>query len=90
LFKSDTVQVAVEFEPEFGRRLASGQPARILVTTDATEPNSGTARQFYVDAVIQGYEADQQPMARMVRADSDLRPRPSTPRARARISSCPA
>jgi ABC-2 type transport system permease protein len=59
LFKSDTAQVAVEFEPDFGRRLAAGKPARILVTTDATEPNSGTARQFYVDAVIQGYEADQ-------------------------------
>ena len=57
LFQMDTVQVAVEFEPDFGRRLASGQPARILVTSDATEPNSGTARQFYVDAVIQGYEA---------------------------------
>jgi len=77
LFESDTVQVAVEFEPEFGRRLASGQPARILVTTDATEPNSGTARQFYVDAVIQGYEAEQPRGAGMVQI---------VPRARSRFN----
>jgi ABC-2 type transport system permease protein len=77
LFKSDTVQVAVEFEPGFGRRLASGQPARILVTTDATEPNSGTARQFYVDAVIQGYEAEQARGAGMVQI---------VPRARSRFN----
>lgn len=60
LFKSDSVQVAVQFEPDFARRLASGQPARILVTTDATEPNSGTSRLFYVNAVIQSYEVEQQ------------------------------
>jgi ABC-2 type transport system permease protein len=59
LFKSDSVQVAVQFEPDFARRLASGQPAQILITTDATEPNSGTSRLFYVNAVIQGYEAEQ-------------------------------
>jgi len=75
LFKSDTVQVAVAFEPEFGRHLASGQPARILVTTDATEPNSGTARQFYVDAVIQGYEAEQPRGAGMVRIVPQARSR---------------
>jgi ABC-2 type transport system permease protein len=75
LFKSDTVQVAVEFEPEFGRRLASGQPARILVTADATEPNSGTARQFYVDAVIQGYEAEQPRGAGMVQIVPQARSR---------------
>lgn len=59
LFRSDSVQVAVEFEPDFGRHLAAGEPAQLHVTTDATEPNSGTARQFYVEAVIQGYEAEQ-------------------------------
>lgn len=75
LFKSDTVQVAVAFEPEFGRHLASGQPARILVTTDATEPNSGTARQFYVDAVIQGYEAELPRGAGMVRIVPQARSR---------------
>lgn len=75
LFKSDTVQVAIAFEPEFGRHLASGQPARILVTTDATEPNSGTARQFYVDAVIQGYEAELPRGAGMVRIVPQARSR---------------
>ncbi len=59
LFKSDSAQVAIQFEPDFARRLASGQPAQILVTTDATEPNSGTSRLFYVNAVLQSYEAEQ-------------------------------
>jgi ABC-2 type transport system permease protein len=58
LFKSDSAQVAIQFEPDFARRLSSGQPARILVTTDASEPNSGTSRLFYVNAVIQSYEAE--------------------------------
>jgi ABC-2 type transport system permease protein len=75
LFKSDTAQVAVEFESDFGRRLAAGEPARILVTTDATEPNSGTARQFYVDAVIQGYIADQPRRAGEVRIVPQARSR---------------
>ncbi len=59
LFKSDSAQVAIQFAPDYARRLASGQPAQILVTTDATEPNSGTSRLFYVSAVIQSYEAEQ-------------------------------
>jgi ABC-2 type transport system permease protein len=75
LFKNDTVQVSVEFEPEFGRRLASGQPAQLLVTTDATEPNSGTSRQFYVNAVIQGYEAEQPQPAGTVRIVPQARSR---------------
>src|SRR5262249_18031195 len=58
LFKSDSAQVAIQFEPDFGRRLASGQPARILVTTDAIEPNSGTSRLFYVNAVPRSYHAE--------------------------------
>jgi ABC-2 type transport system permease protein len=58
LFKTDTAQVAVEFQPRFGERLAAGEMAQVLVTTDATEPNSGSARQTYVTAVIQDYEQE--------------------------------
>ena len=47
----------------------------LLVTTDATEPNSGTARQFYVDAVIQGYEAEQPRGAGMVQIVPQARSR---------------
>ena len=77
LFKSDSVQVAVEFEPAFGKHLASGEPAQLLVTTDATEPNSGTSRLFYVESVIQSYVAEQPTPAGMVRI---------VPRARSRFN----
>jgi ABC-2 type transport system permease protein len=58
LFQTDTAQVAVEFQPQFGQRIASGEVAQVLVATDATEPNSGSARQTYVTAVIQNYEQE--------------------------------
>ena len=59
LFQTDTAQVGVVFEPGFAQRLASGDDAQILIITDATEPNTGSARQSYVSAVIQSYERDQ-------------------------------
>lgn len=58
LFRSDTAQVALIFEAGFGRHLAAGDPAQLLVITDATEPNTGAARQLYVNAVIQQYESE--------------------------------
>ena len=59
LFRTDTAQVAIEFEPGFAERLARGETARLLVIGDATEPNSGTARQSYVSAVVQQFESEQ-------------------------------
>ncbi len=58
LFRTDSAQVGLVFEAGFGRHLAAGDPAQLLVITDATEPNTGTSRQFYVSAVIQQYESD--------------------------------
>ncbi|GAC1689092.1 MAG: ABC transporter permease [Gemmatimonadaceae bacterium] len=58
LFRTDTAQVAIEFEPGFSQRLARGEVARVLVASDATEPNSGSARLSYVTAVIQQYDAE--------------------------------
>jgi ABC-2 type transport system permease protein len=58
LFQTDTAQVAIEFQSRFGERIAAGEAAQVLVTTDATEPNSGSARQTYVTAVIQDYEQE--------------------------------
>ena len=58
LFQRDTVQVAIRFEPGFGDRLSRGEIAQLLVITDAAEPNSGTARQNFVTAVVQRYEAE--------------------------------
>jgi ABC-2 type transport system permease protein len=58
LFHTDSAQVALMFQPGFGEHLAAGDPAQLLVITDATEPNTGSARQAYVNAVIQQYESD--------------------------------
>lgn len=58
LFQTDTAQVAIEFGPRFGESIARGEAAQLLVITDATEPNSGTARLNYVEAVVQQYVAE--------------------------------
>jgi ABC-2 type transport system permease protein len=58
LFRTDTAQVALIFEPRFGEHFAAGDPAQLLVITDATEPNTGASRQLYVNAVIQQYESE--------------------------------
>ncbi len=56
MFQTDAIQLAVEFPPNFARTLARGGAAQVHVITDATEPNSGTARQNYVAAVIDAYQ----------------------------------
>jgi ABC-2 type transport system permease protein len=58
LFQTGAAQVAVQLEPGFGERLARGLPARVLIVTDATEPNTGSARQSYVRAVIRQFATD--------------------------------
>jgi ABC-2 type transport system permease protein len=58
LFESGATQEAVVFEPGFADRLARGMPARLLIITDATEPNTGSAMQSYAMAVIQEYERE--------------------------------
>jgi ABC-2 type transport system permease protein len=55
-FQRGDAEEAVVFEAGFGDRIARGLPARVLVITDATDPNSGSVRQNYAVAVIQSYE----------------------------------
>jgi ABC-2 type transport system permease protein len=59
LFQTGAAQVALVFEPEFGARLAHGDAAELLIITDAAEPNTGSARQAYVSAVIRQFEQEQ-------------------------------
>ena len=61
LFSRDTAQVAIVFEPGFSGKLAAGEPAQLLVVSDATEPNMGTARHAYVEAVVQAWERERAP-----------------------------
>ncbi len=58
LFRTDRAQEAVVFQPGFATQLARGLPAQISLITDATEPNSGAARQAYAAAVIQNYQRE--------------------------------
>lgn len=58
LFRRDETDVAVVFEPGFAARLAGGSPARLLLISDASDPNSASRRQSYARAVIAGYEAE--------------------------------
>ncbi len=58
LFQVEAVQEAIIFEPRFAERLGRGEPARVLIVTDATEPNTSSARQSYAMAVIQQYARD--------------------------------
>jgi ABC-2 type transport system permease protein len=58
LFQQGRAQEAIVFEPGFAAGLARGTPARLLIITDATEPNSGSAFQYYAMAVVQGYQRE--------------------------------
>ena len=58
LFQRGTAQGAVVFEEGFAERLARGLPARLLIITDATEPNTGSIVQAYAEAVVQTYERE--------------------------------
>ena len=61
LFASGTVQQAVVLEAGFAERMARGLPARVLLITDAAEPNTGNAMQSYAMAVIQAFERELHP-----------------------------
>jgi ABC-2 type transport system permease protein len=58
LFQRGTAQEAIVFEPDFATRLDRGQPARVQVIADATEPNTGSTRQNYALSVIRAYERE--------------------------------
>ena len=85
LFRTDTAQVAIEFEPRFAERLARGESARLLVIGDASDPNSGTARQSYVNAVVQQYQADEARRRGGVRITVEARARFNPTRASANL-----
>lgn len=57
-FQAGRADQAVVLEPGFGEALAHEGRAQVLVITDATDPNTGSAMQAYATAVIQRYERD--------------------------------
>jgi ABC-2 type transport system permease protein len=75
LFQRGDAQEAIVFDPEFAEHLARGLPARLMLVTDATEPNTGSAVQAYATAVIEGYEQELQVRAPGVRIVPEIRMR---------------
>src|SRR5712691_1066486 len=58
LFQTGAAQQAIVFGQDFTADLGRGEPAQLLVITDATEPNTGSLLQAYAEAVVQGYERE--------------------------------
>jgi ABC-2 type transport system permease protein len=55
IFRRGKAELALAFEPGFGERLAQGAPARLLLLSDASDPNSSSRREAYARAVISDY-----------------------------------
>lgn len=71
-FASGRADQAIVLEPGFAAALGRGEGARVLVITDAADPNSGSTMQAYATAVVQRYEREMRggapglvPVARM-------------------------
>jgi ABC-2 type transport system permease protein len=75
LFRRGQADVAVVFEPGFAERLARGSPARLLLISDASDPNTGSRRQSYAGAVIADYGAELGRGGRGVRIETATRMR---------------
>jgi ABC-2 type transport system permease protein len=58
LFTRGDAQQALVFEPGFAQRLARRGEARVLLVSDATDPNTSTTMQTYAANVVQGYERE--------------------------------
>ena len=75
LFERGDAQGAVAFEPGFAEHLARGLPARVLIVSDASEPNTGSIVQAYAAAVVQTYEREHQRPGSGIRIVPDVRMR---------------
>ena len=58
LFRRGRVDLAVVSEPGMAGRLAAGIPARVLLVSDAADPNTGSLVLAYARAVVSSYAAE--------------------------------
>jgi ABC-2 type transport system permease protein len=75
LFRRGAADAALVVEPEFGTSLDRGLPARLLLVTDASDPNTGTTMQAYARSVINDYHADLRADSRGARIEPQTRMR---------------
>ena len=58
LFRRGALDVAIGFEAGLAGRLADGTPARVLVVSDAADPNTGSTMQAHATAVLSEWSRD--------------------------------
>jgi len=75
LFRRGIAQGAVAFEPGFAEHLGRGEPGKVEIIGDASEPNTGSIVQAYAAAVLQSYEQDELVRGRPVRIVPAMRMR---------------
>ncbi len=75
LFRRGGVDVALVIGPDFGTNLERGLPARLLLVTDASDPNTGTTMQSYARAVVNDYQAELRASAQAMRIETHVRMR---------------
>jgi ABC-2 type transport system permease protein len=76
LFERGDARQALVIDAGFAEHIARGEPARLLLITDATDPNTGSTMQAYALNVIQRYEQEARgPGAGGVRIEPRMRMR---------------
>lgn len=58
LFRRGDADVALVIAPGLAAHLADGAPARLLLISDASDPNTGSRMQAYAEAVIGGWRSE--------------------------------
>ncbi|HEX8850989.1 MAG TPA: ABC transporter permease [Gemmatimonadaceae bacterium] len=56
LFRRGRADAALVIDPAFTEQLGRGEPARVLLVTDASDPNTGSTMQAYALSVLGDYE----------------------------------
>jgi ABC-2 type transport system permease protein len=67
--------MALVIEPDFAANLERGLPARLLLVTDASDPNTGTTMQAYARSVVNDYQVDLRASGQAVRIEPRVRMR---------------
>lgn len=75
LFRRGQAEMALVVEPDFASNLERGLPARLLLVTDASDPNTGTTMQAYARRVIDDYQTDLSEQGQGVRIEPRVRMR---------------
>jgi ABC-2 type transport system permease protein len=76
LFRRAKADIALVFDQDFANHLLrGGDPARLLIAIDASDPNTGTTYLNYTRAVVQAYQAELSAGSRPVQIVTETRMR---------------